>query len=555
MMKKDGIFKANTKLLKSKAVDMTKLIRERNQGTSNQELKICSACSGFFKASMIYKHKKTCLAAEGSTDMPVSLSTRSIVERDNFSEDYRIEILQSFRDSDYGSVIREDEWIKHYGYFLYENLQGSCKKVEKRLSLNSKLRRLAHLFIEFRKVLSERKEIRVESCSEMFDMDHYEELKIAIANMTWDQETGKYKNGLKLTLKYLVKDVCDAMHVYYLKKKENQKAADLGNYMLVLNKSWSSFFKNAEESVITKRLTELRTPVKLPTKLDIIKLRDYTKSAIQDLSGNEYSFIENADFCKLRDALVCRLTLFNARRGGEPSRMVRLELADALEDKWIDQGRKEFVKDEIDKKLLCDTKLAYLHASKIAKLVPVLIPKDCWRALKILVDVEVRREVGINPHNDFVFANTKNSLGHVTGWDCVERMSQGAGLERRMNATGMRHYISTEYALLDVAPRDRELFYKHMGHSEKINENIYQCPPAVREITHVGKILAKVDTMGEGKHCFDEFCMVNIISSTVQQALMSLRGRSLLSVITTIHSSAIFLEIIYIYTTLIFLDL
>nr|XP_022289687.1 uncharacterized protein LOC111101473 isoform X1 [Crassostrea virginica] len=446
---------------------------------------------------MIYKHKKTCMAAEGSTDMPVSLSTRNLADKDNFSEEYKTEILESFRETEYGNLIRNDEWIKHYGYFLYENLQGSCKKVEKRLSLNSKLRRLAHLFIEFKKVVEERKQIKADSCSEMFNIDHYEELKIAIANMTRDKETGKMKNGLKLTLKYLVKDVCDAMHVFYLKKKDNQKAADLGNYMLVLSKSWSSFFKNAEESVITKRLTELRAPVKLPSKSDIIKLRDCTKSTIQDLTGDSFCLLENADFCKLRDALVCRLTLFNARRGGEPSRMVLSELTDALEDKWIDQCRMEFVKDDIEKKLLCDTKVAYLHASKIAKLVPVLIPKDCWKALNVLVDTEVRRVAGVHTHNDFVFPNTKNSMGHVIGWDCVDRMSQEAGLEGRLNATGMRHFIATEYALLDVAPRDRELFYKHMGHSEAINENIYQCPPAVREITHVGKILANVDSMNE----------------------------------------------------------
>lgn len=53
----------------------------------------------------------------------------------------------------------------------------------------------------------------------------------------------------------------------------------------------------------------------------------------------------------LRDALVCRLTLFNARRGGEPSRMVKSELKDALEGKWIDQCRVEFVKDEIENKI------------------------------------------------------------------------------------------------------------------------------------------------------------------------------------------------------------
>uniref|UniRef100_K1PSU4 Uncharacterized protein n=1 Tax=Magallana gigas TaxID=29159 RepID=K1PSU4_MAGGI len=494
-MKKEGIFMANNQLLKSRDVDMTNLIRERNQG--KKSLKVCSTCKGFFSTSQIYKHIRKCLGAEGSTNTPVSLSTRSLVDDSEFTTDFKEEVLESFRDSDYGDLIRNDNWIKHYGYFLYENMQGSCKKFEKRLSLNSKLRRLAHLFLEFKSVMADRKQKVVESCSEMFNIDYYEELKQAIGNMTRDKESNKIKNGLKLTLKYLVKDVCDAMHVYYLKRKENQKAADLGNYMVVLSKSWSSFFKNAEESIITKRLTELRAPVKLPSKSDIVKLRDHTKKTIQDQTGDGYCLLENADFCQLRDALVSRLTLFNARRGGEPSRMVISELEDALSDKWVDKSRIDFVKDDIEKKLLCDTKIAYLHASKIAKLVPVIIPTDCLKALNVLVDVEVRRAVGINPNNNFVFPNTKNSMGHVVGWDCVNRMCQEAGLEKRMNATSMRHYVATEYALLDVAARDRDLFYKHMGHSETINENIYQCPPAVREITHVGRVLGQMDAMNE----------------------------------------------------------
>lgn len=39
--------------------------------------------------------------------------------------------------------------------------------------------------------------------------------------MIRDKESNKIKNGLKLILKYLVKDVCDVMYVYYLKRKEN----------------------------------------------------------------------------------------------------------------------------------------------------------------------------------------------------------------------------------------------------------------------------------------------------------------------------------------------
>lgn len=213
------------------------------------------------------------------------------------------------------------------------------------------------------------------------------------------------------------------------------------------------------------------------------KLRNQTTETTESLTKQgPYTIFDTKEFCRLRDALVCRLTLFNARRGGEASRMTLEELQDALNDKWIDKSKAEGITDEIGKRLLCETKVAYIRASKVAKLVPVLLPQDCFKALKIISDSDVRKSAGVHPSNDFAFPNTKLSLSHVTGWDCVDRLCREAKLDKNINATGMRHYIATEYALLDVSQSDRELFYKHMGHSESMNEHIYQCPPAVKNI-------------------------------------------------------------------------
>ena len=53
-------------------------------------------------------------------------------------------------------------------------------------------------------------------------------------------------------------------------------------------------------------------------------------------------------------------------------------------------------------------------------------------------------------------------------------------------------------ASLDITKKDRELYYKHMEHSEKINATIYQAPLAVKEVTNVGKHILKID---EGRYC------------------------------------------------------
>lgn len=243
--------------------------------------------------------------------------------------------------------------------------------------------------------------------------------------------------------------------------------------MVVFSKLWLFFFKNVEEFIIIKRFIELRVFVKFFSKFDIVKFRDYIKKIIQDQIGDGYCLLENVDFCQLRDVFVLRLILFNVRRGGELSRMVIFELEDVLSDKWVDKSRIDFVKDDIEKKLLCDIKIVYFYVFKIVKFVLVIILIDCLKVLNVLVDVEVRRVVGINFNNNFVFLNIKNFMGYVVGWDCVNRMCQEVGLEKRMNVISMRYYVVIEYVFLDVVVRDRDLFYKYMGYFEIINENIY----------------------------------------------------------------------------------
>ena len=69
------------------------------------------------------------------------------------------------------------------------------------------------------------------------------------------------------------------------------------------------------------------------------------------------------------------------------------------------------------------------------------------------------------------------------------------GLEKPhlLIADKFRHRASTLFASMDIPLEKRDAFYKHMGHSETINKEVYQCPLAVKEITEVGKFFDNID--------------------------------------------------------------
>ena len=86
----------------------------------------------------------------------------------------------------------------------------------------------------------------------------------------------------------------------------------------------------------------------------------------------------------------------------------------------------------------------------------------------------------------------RRSLDHVQGGDCIQKVTLEAGVLRSLTATKMRHRAATKFANLEMSESDRQFFFSHIGHSEDVNKNIYQCPPALRKL-QVGSYLTEID--------------------------------------------------------------
>lgn len=124
---------------------------------------------------------------------------------------------------------------------------------------------------------------------------------------------------------------------------------------------------------------------------------------------------------------------------------------------------------------------------------PILIPVSTVAAVRLLF--EKRSVCNIHPENPYLFASLKSIDGHAVGWQAVNSTCIKAGVSNpaMLTETRMRHRASTIYALQDVSDQERKAFYKHMGHSQSINESVYQCPSSQMEICKVGGFLQRLD--------------------------------------------------------------
>ena len=105
----------------------------------------------------------------------------------------------------------------------------------------------------------------------------------------------------------------------------------------------------------------------------------------------------------------------------------------------------------------------------------------------------LRIKASINPSNKFLFPSTRGSLDHVQGNDCIQKVATKAGAFKNITGMKMRHRAATMFANLEMPKKDKEFFNSHMGHSSEVNKNIYQCPPAVRELQQVGSFLTQIE--------------------------------------------------------------
>ena len=84
-------------------------------------------------------------------------------------------------------------------------------------------------------------------------------------------------------------------------------------------------------------------------------------------------------------------------------------------------------------------------------------------------------------------------MSHCFGWHSVADVCKGAKIYLPVNATQMRHRLSTIYSSSEMSAKDRNVFLDHMGHGEAINKEKYLGPPGVNAVLVMGKMLSNVD--------------------------------------------------------------
>lgn len=449
---------------------------------SEGEMVHCSNCKGAYSKTFFYRHKKKCTKAQPI--LPDALKV-------NASTDFKAILSSHHRKL--GETIRTDDTIQLIGEHLWQKKKTKPDKFdETRTSVMTSMRILANLYESFKKEKPD-----ATNSKEMFDVDNWSYLKEAILKSTTKDKDSEVphdipiKYGLKKDIYYNLRNGSKAIAGKALTihgSKGRDLRTEQQEFQELLEHQQSVIFADVKYYVNKTRQETLRLPKRTPPTEPIERLRDFQIEDIQQLCN---SAMDEGNYVALRNHVCSRLTLFNARRGGEPSRMSTQQWV--TRDKWIDQEKLKNLTAE-EKKMFQEMDITFT-SGKGNHLVDIIIPNECIPAMNILADNEKRSQAGVSKTNTYLFPSTRGSERHVCGWSATDDSLKRAGIEcPSINATNQRARLSTFYANRDVPPEHRDTFYKHMGHSEAVNIGTYQRPLPVLAMTRVGAFLKEVDS-------------------------------------------------------------
>jgi len=320
----------------------------------------CGKCSGVFSKAYFWKHKRVCCSTQAgvakATDMKIIQN--SLKHGNSLTEDFQTTIVQKFSDDEAGNLCKTNNCLLMIGQKLYDKLHAKQdKKMELKRSVMSDMRRLSTLFSHFQRKM-QATGTHIVDFVDMYDRRNFLQLEAAIRHYTASDNESNMKAGLKLSLYYLIKRTAKIVKIMYLIKDDDDKASAVDKFIDLFTDNYNLLFSDAVYHINKNRQQKLRRPQELPQDEEVAKLRKYTVGRIRDLVGDAYIQWTAHEYAELRNLVVSRLTLFNARRGDEPSRLRVSHWTDACNGVWIDQSRVEKLS-ETEQTLFTNNKIMY----------------------------------------------------------------------------------------------------------------------------------------------------------------------------------------------------
>ena len=297
-----------------------------------------------------------------------------------------------------------------------------------------------------------------------------------------------------LKLGYSLRTLAEIATLKYIKENADTKVIEFQKFMYLYEGEYSIYANNAR-AVYRKRKAYI--PEELPEEEDVKAVRSYWINEILRICRKvKKNGIGRDDYRQLSKTTLVRLITFNARRGGEPSKLKLADWEGVKDDRWKRRTDIEQLNDPVEKTLAGRLKLCYVKGKKKKdnsnSLMPILFTSETVEAIDSLV--QYRSEVGIADTNQYLFARGEGE-NYLVGWYTLQAISKQIVLKRPklITPTRTRKWLATMMQLLDMTDAELTWLTNHTGHSKNVHFAWYRKEDATIELTKVAKVLSAID--------------------------------------------------------------
>ena len=321
------------------------------------------------------------------------------------------------------------------------------------------------------------------------------------------KEMGQKTPNLALTLGHYIKQLCQLKHSLALQNENSAGKEEADNFDVLIGAHWND---NVSAAALRRlKLRTLNKTIELPTKDDMVKLKEFSDSEISDFVGTPKPSLEQwTEACQ---TLMVRILLFNKRRVAEVQELKVEDILHAHDTK--DNADIMSQLDVTEQALANRMRVVEVRGKSTRGLrkVFIILSEPMMKACVHLN--QTRLYAGIDPSNEFLFARQGGSV--LDGCKAMRDMtSKCPGLEcpHLIRTRLLRKYLATTIQLLDMTGDELKMVADHMGHSVTVHTDVYRLQTSVLEKTKVARALIALENGNLGK-----FAGRNLASSTFEE--------------------------------------
>ena len=486
---REGDYTVNIERMKQKNFNLTVV---RKGKLTEDKYVPCVKCHGLFNPRTMNRHAKLCVADSSESEKKTLTAKNSrmflasALATNAKYEDFSAKIISRMLDDEMTNLVKNDELLMLYGYTLYE-MGGE----ESFSEISNKLRNVTRLLIKFR----ETNDVSITTAG-LIDPSHWDAIIAAVKSLV---KHGGIENvgipSLLLKLGRSLEALASAKRSLGIKTKNDDIVNDARKFLELHAEEWGTYSRHALATIHAKND---RKPELLPLTKDIQNLRSFLLAeinrVIDQLENREKEgqcHVSQSEFSYLQKLCLVRLITFNARRGGEASKIKLEQWINS--DKWKRKEDIENIEDPMERLLAERLKIIYSKGKK-KKRVPTLFTTELNKAIFYLV--KHRDDVGVLKANIYLFpCATRSSKNHIRGWEVVHDIALKAKLEKPnlITSTKIRKHMATVLQLLDMNNAELEWVTEHLGHTPDVHKTWYRQEASTVELTKVAKLLIAKD--------------------------------------------------------------